>query len=274
MARSIKVTEGNKQVFDIKFDAQGTGDNPVKLLVTVDGATDNASFKVYSANGDWFSYEVERTYNDINKKDVVQIVLRVRRNLSTDVRLGTLVVEHNCADIKHYITLEQAGIIYLLEETSTNNNWVFQMTPKLPEEKILSFKATNGTETWYLKEIQQYQTLSDDNFNDLNEEYLGIGWNGKPYQWENDTQWAKMSQVRVPYDGAFKCRIEDGNFYIKSFGKVDLLPTDKSPHMRYFFIFSHSDVNNKNKGLLNDGENTYEIKKLFVFNKDDSTKTF
>lgn len=263
MARSIKVTEGNKQVFDIKFDAQGTGDNPIKLLVTVDGATDNESFKVYSANGDWFSYEVERTYNNVMEKDVVQVVLKVRRNLSTDVRLGTLVVEHNCADIKQYITLEQAGIIYSLEETTTNKNWVFQMTPKSPEEKVLSFKAINGTETWYLKEIQQYQTLSDDKFDDLNEEYLG-----------DVAQFAKMSQVRVPYDGAFKCRVEDGKFYIKSFGKVDLLPKDKTPHMRYFFIFSHSDVNNKNKGMLDDGGNTYEIKKLFVFDKHDSTNTY
>ena len=81
-----------------------------------------------------------------------------------------------------------------------------------------------------------------------------------------------MRQVRVPYDGVFNYRIEGDRLIVKSFGQIDLITkqneVDGNPHMRYFFVLSHIDVNNSNKIALDEKKPNkikYSDRKLFIF---------
>ena len=129
------------------------------------------------------------------------------------------------------------------------------------EEKSVKIKASNGRARWYVKEIQQYQVLKGDGFDDATDEYTG-----------DESQDSLMRQVRVPYDGVFNYRIEGDRLIVKSFGQIDLITkqneVDGNPHMRYFFVLSHIDVNNSNKIALDEKKPNkikYSDRKLFIF---------
>lgn len=256
MIHSLEIIDGghivrDKDTQEVIIDANGTFDLPLSFEVIVDGVRNNLSFEIYSTNGEWFDYEIERNDTSVN------VIVKIRRNLSTDIRLGTLVIEHNCSNIIKYIHFVQNGLEYSLT-ASYDDGWIFSSTPKdLFEEKSITLEATNGRGQWYLKEIQQYQTMSDDNFNDLREEYTN-----------NETQNKRMSQIRVPYDGVFNCRKDGNKFNIKSFGQIDLVPKSNG-HMRYFFVFSHIDVNSSNNSMLDLKGITYEKRMLLVFDRKD-----
>ena len=278
MARSLDIDCNSI----IEFNDKGTENTPFEIVVTVDGQTDNASFTVTTVLGDWFSYTIERMEDASfsHTGGYVKIILRVDKNLSTEDRYGLIEIEHNCANIVKSVEIKQDGVVYsLYSEYEGNeddkNRWKFKSIPeKLYEEKSVNLKAYNGRAKWYVKEIQQYQVVKGDEFDDVTEEYKG-----------DETQDNLMRQVRVPYDGVFNYRIEEAKeeggydrLIVKSFGQIDLITkkndVDGHPHMRYFFVLSHIDVNNTNKMALDekiikmtsDEEKfKYSDRQLFIF---------
>lgn len=267
MARSLTINCDSKIVFNDK----GTENTPFEIIVTVDGQKDNASFTVTTVLGDWFSYTIERMEDDpfSHTEGYVKIILRVDKNLSTEDRYGLIEIEHNCANIVKSVEIKQYGVEYSLTSKYANG-WQFMSIPeKLYEEKIVKLKASNGRAKWYVKEIQQYQVIKGDGFGDATDEYKGL-----------KSQDDLMRQVRVPYDGVFNYRIEEAKegeeedrLIVKSFGQIDLITkkndVDGHPHMRYFFVLSHIDVNNSNKMVLDEKGIKYSDKKLFIFDGDE-----
>lgn len=269
MARSLTINCDSEIVFNDK----GTENTPFEIVVTVDGQTDNASFTVTTVLGDWFSYTIERMEDASfsHTGGYVKIILRVDKNLSTEDRYGLIEIEHNCANIVKSVEIKQDGVEYsLISEYEGNEDdkdrWQFKSIPEeLYEEKSVKLKASNGRARWYVKEIQQYQVLKGDGFDDTKYEY-------------NDpkSQDSLMRQVRVPYDGVFNYRIEEAKegeewdrLIVKSFGQIDLITkqneVDGNSHMRYFFVLSHIDVNNSNKVALDEKGIKYSDRKLFIF---------
>ena len=267
MARSLTINCDSKIVFNDK----GTENTPFEIIVTVDGQKDNASFTVTTVLGDWFSYTIERMEDDSlsHTGGYVKIILRVDKNLSTEDRYGLIEIEHNCANIIKSVEIKQYGVEYSLTSKYANG-WQFMSIPeKLYEEKIVKLKASNGRAKWYVKEIQQYQVIKGDGFGDATDEYKGL-----------KSQDDLMRQVRVPYDGIFNYRIEEAKegeeedrLIVKSFGQIDLITkkndVDGHPHMRYFFVLSHIDVNNSNKMVLDEKGIKYSDRKLFIFDGDE-----
>lgn len=267
MARSLTINCDSK----IEFNDKGTENTPFEIIVTVDGQKDNASFTVTTVLGDWFSYTIERMEDASfsHTGGYVKIILRVDKNLSTEDRYGLIEIEHNCANIIKSVEIKQDGVEYSLTSKYANG-WQFMSIPeKLYEEKIVKLKASNGRAKWYVKEIQQYQVIKGDEFDDVTDEYKG-----------QESQDNSMRQVRVPYDGVFNYRIEEAKedekedrLIVKSFGQIDLITkkndVDGHPHMRYFFVLSHIDVNNTNKMALDEKGIKYSDRKLFIFDGDE-----
>ena len=267
MARSLDINCNSI----IEFNDKGTENTPFEIVVTVDGQTDNASFTVTTVLGDWFSYTIERMEDASfsHTGGYVKIILRVDKNLSTEDRYGLIEIEHNCANIIKSVEIKQYGVEYSLTSKYANG-WQFMSIPeKLYEEKIVKLKASNGRAKWYVKEIQQYQVIKGDGFGDATDEYKGL-----------KSQDDLMRQVRVPYDGIFNYRIEEAKegeeedrLIVKSFGQIDLITkkndVDGHPHMRYFFVLSHIDVNNSNKMVLDEKGIKYSDRKLFIFDGDE-----
>ena len=267
MARSLTINCDSK----IEFNDKGTENTPFEIIVTVDGQKDNASFTVTTVLGDWFSYTIERMEDASfsHTEGYVKIILRVDKNLSTEDRYGLIEIEHNCANIIKSVEIKQYGVEYSLTSKYANG-WQFMSIPeKLYEEKIVKLKASNGRAKWYVKEIQQYQVIKGDGFGDATDEYKGL-----------KSQDDLMKQVRVPYDGVFNYRIEEAKegeeedrLIVKSFGQIDLITkkndVDGHPHMRYFFVLSHIDVNNSNKMVLDEKGIKYSDRKLFIFDGDE-----
>ena len=267
MARSLDIDCNSI----IEFNDKGTETTPFEIVVTVDGQTDNASFTVTTVLGDWFSYTIERMEDASfsHTEGYVKIILRVDKNLSTEDRYGLIEIEHNCANIIKSVEIKQYGVEYSLTSKYANG-WQFMSIPeKLYEEKIVKLKASNGRAKWYVKEIQQYQVIKGDGFGDATDEYKGL-----------KSQDDLMRQVRVPYDGVFNYRIEEAKegeeedrLIVKSFGQIDLITkkndVDGHPHMRYFFVLSHIDVNNSNKMVLDEKGIKYSDRKLFIFDGDE-----
>lgn len=273
MARSLTINCNSIIEFNDKGVEKTTETTPFEIVVTVDGQTDNASFTVTTVLGDWFSYTIERMEDASfsHTGGYVKIILRVDKNLSTEDRYGLIEIEHNCANIVKSVEIKQDGVVYSLYSKyegneDDNNRWKFKSIPeKLYEEKSVNLKAYNGRAKWYVKEIQQYQVVKGDEFDDVTEEYKG-----------DETQDNLMRQVRVPYDGVFNYRIEEAKegeewdrLIVKSFGQIDLITkqneVDGNPHMRYFFVLSHIDVNNSNKVALDEKGIKYSDRKLFIF---------
>lgn len=269
MARSLTINCDSK----IEFNDKGTENTPFEIIVTVDGQKDNASFTVTTVLGDWFSYTIERMEDASfsHTGGYVKIILRVDKNLSTEDRYGLIEIEHNCANIIKSVEIKQDGVKYSLY-SEYEDGWQFKSIPEeLYEEKSVNLKAYNGRAKWYVKEIQQYQVVKGDEFDDVTEEYKG-----------QKSQDNLMRQVRVPYDGVFNYRIEEAKeegrydrLIVKSFGQIDLITkkndVDGHPHMRYFFVLSHIDVNNTNKMALDEKPNKikYSDRKLFIFDGDE-----
>lgn len=267
MARSLTINCDSI----IEFNDKGTENTPFEIVVTVDGQKDNASFTVTTVLGDWFSYTIERMEDASfsHTGGYVKIILRVDKNLSTEDRYGLIEIEHNCANIIKSVEIKQYGVEYSLTSKYANG-WQFMSIPeKLYEEKIVKLKASNGRAKWYVKEIQQYQVIKGDEFDDVTDEYKG-----------QESQDNSMRQVRVPYDGVFNYRIEEAKedekedrLIVKSFGQIDLITkkndVDGHPHMRYFFVLSHIDVNNTNKMVLDEKGIKYSDRKLFIFDGDE-----
>lgn len=267
MARSLTINCDSK----IEFNDKGTENTPFEIIVTVDGQKDNASFTVTTVLGDWFSYTIERMEDASfsHTGGYVKIILRVDKNLSTEDRYGLIEIEHNCANIIKSVEIKQDGVKYELTSVY-ENGWQFMSIPeKLYEEKSVKLKASNGRAKWYVKEIQQYQVIKGDEFDDVTDEYKG-----------QESQDNSMRQVRVPYDGVFNYRIEEAKedekedrLIVKSFGQIDLITkkndVDGHPHMRYFFVLSHIDVNNSNKMVLDEKGIKYSDRKLFIFDGDE-----
>lgn len=267
MARSLTINCDSK----IEFNDKGTENTPFEIIVTVDGQKDNASFTVTTVLGDWFSYTIERMEDASfsHTGGYVKIILRVDKNLSTEDRYGLIEIEHNCANIIKSVEIKQDGVKYELTSVY-ENGWQFMSIPeKLYEEKSVKLKASNGRAKWYVKEIQQYQVIKGDEFDDVTDEYKG-----------QESQDNSMRQVRVPYDGVFNYRIEEAKedekedrLIVKSFGQIDLITkkndVDGHPHMRYFFVLSHIDVNNTNKMALDEKGIKYSDRKLFIFDGDE-----
>lgn len=271
MARSLKIDCDSIIEFDDKGVEKTTKKTPFEIVVTVDGQTDNASFTVTPVLGDWFTYTIERLEDASfsHTGGYVKIILRVTKNLSTEDRFGLIEIEHNCANIVETVEIKQDGVEYSLT-SEYMDGWQFKSIPtELYEEKSVKLKASNGRARWYVKEIQQYQVIKGDGFGDATDEYKGL-----------PSQDDLMRQVRVPYDGVFNYRIErakegeEGDrLIIKSFGQIDLITkqneVDGHPHMRYFFVLSHIDVNNSNKLALDEKEIKYSDRKLFIFDGDE-----
>lgn len=271
MARSLKIDCDSIIEFDDKGVEKTTQKTPFEIVVTVDGQTDNASFTVTPVLGDWFTYTIERMEDASfsHTGGYVKIILRVTKNLSTEDRFGMIEIEHNCANIVETVEIKQDGVEYSLT-SEYMDGWQFKSIPtELYEEKSVKLKASNGRARWYVKEIQQYQVIKGDGFGDATDEYKGL-----------PSQDDLMRQVRVPYDGVFNYRIErakegeDGDrLIIKSFGQIDLITkqneVDGHPHMRYFFVLSHIDVNNSNKLALDEKKIKYSDRKLFIFDGDE-----
>ena len=271
MARSLKIDCDSIIEFDDKGVEKTTKKTPFEIIVTVDGQKDNASFTVTTVLGDWFSYTIERMEDASfsHTGGYVKIILRVDKNLSTEDRYGLIEIEHNCANIIKSVEIKQYGVEYSLTSKYANG-WQFMSIPEeLYEEKIVKLKASNGRAKWYVKEIQQYQVVKGDEFDDVTDEYKG-----------QKSQDNSMRQVRVPYDGVFNYRIEEAKegeeedrLIVKSFGQIDLITkkndVDGHPHMRYFFVLSHIDVNNSNKMVLDEKGIKYSDRKLFIFDGDE-----
>lgn len=271
MARSLKIDCDSIIEFDDKGVEKTTKKTPFEIIVTVDGQKDNASFTVTTVLGDWFSYTIERMEDASfsHTGGYVKIILRVDKNLSTEDRYGLIEIEHNCANIIKSVEIKQYGVEYSLTSKYANG-WQFKSIPEeLYEEKIVKLKASNGRAKWYVKEIQQYQVVKGDEFDDVTDEYKG-----------QKSQDNSMRQVRVPYDGVFNYRIEEAKedekedrLIVKSFGQIDLITkkndVDGHPHMRYFFVLSHIDVNNSNKMVLDEKGIKYSDRKLFIFDGDE-----
>lgn len=271
MARSLKIDCDSIIEFDDKGVEKTTKKTPFEIVVTVDGQTDNASFTVTPVLGDWFTYTIERMEDASfsHTGGYVKIILRVAKNLSTEDRFGVIEIEHNCANIVETVEIKQDGVEYSLT-SEYMDGWQFKSIPtELYEEKSVKLKASNGRARWYVKEIQQYQVIKGDGFGDATDEYTG-----------DESQDNLMRQVRVPYDGVFNYRIErakegeEGDrLIIKSFGQIDLITkqneVDGHPHMRYFFVLSHIDVNNSNKLALDEKKIKYSDRKLFIFDGDE-----
>lgn len=265
MARSLEISKSQIE-FDDKGLEKETKKSNFEITVTVDDQKNNGSFTISSVLGDWFTYTIERFEDSSN--GYVKIIIKVSKNLSTEDRHGLIKIEHNCANIIKYIEIVQDGVKYSLTSEYTNG-WQFKSIPdELYEEKIVELKATNGRGRWYVKEVQQYQVTKGDSFGDATIEYKGL-----------ETQDELMRQTRVPYDGVFNYRIERGidteadKLIIRSFGQIDLITKqneiDGHPHMRYFFVLSHCDVNNLNKTALEEKGIKFSDRKLFIFDGDD-----
>lgn len=240
------------------------------ISVIVDNITDNASFTLNALNEGWFSCSTERY------KNRVIIKVAVDKNNSTQERYGTIEVRHNCAKISNTISITQCGVEYEIKMGDDIENPHYQVFKTIPsndnifEEKRIPITAIGGSNKWYVKGIYQYQVCESDGFSE--ETYVGLS-----------EQEKNMVQNRTNYDGVFKYYIENNTLVIRSYGQIDLTNKSQSikedgtkPHMRYFFIISHRDVNGKNKIYLDEKDEyakqtkRYEDKILCLFDGDDN----
>ena len=259
MARSL-VIEAEK----IEIGIEGTGSTPINIGVTVDGDKTNSSFTVSTFNDYWFTYSIDRI------KSNVYIVVKIKKNFTTQERYGSITVKHNCANIYKTIEISQNAVEYEVKNNTTHYH-SFKSVPQDSngnlqkyEEFTVNLEALNGRGKWYVKDIKQYQVSQNDRFDDS----------------KYDDELAQdnvMIQTQTSYDDVFEYHIDGNDLIVRSYGQIDLtnsikaLTNESKPHMRYFFIISHSDVNNSNKLPMDEKENyqnqikRYEDKILFVF---------
>lgn len=232
--------------------------------VKVDGEIDNNSFTLSSYNNNWAKYSSKR---DGDGRVFVKVI--IPKNLIPQEREATINVLHKssskCSDT---ITVQQEGIKYLLKNESNCHYHAFKSMPPLAnmfEEKRIKLNAYNGRGLWRVKQVRQYQALGSDSFND------------KAYNGENIDEFENRNgvmQTYTTYDNAFNYYIKNNELVVRSYGQIDLtknIQSDGSPHMRYFFVVTHCDVDNENKTYLDeilDKNEQYEDNILFVFDGD------
>lgn len=252
MVRSI-LLNGNDDDYNVTVGIDGGTEY---IAVAVDGATDNASFTATSYDiGGWFTFSIERMNNNIYLKIIIQ------KNLSTKERHGSIIIQHNSSKISKYITISQKAVEY--EINVAEHYYAFNSIPPIDnnvyasyEEKRINISASNGRGKWRVKEIKQYQTSTLDTFTD--EIYSG-----------STLQDDEMIQTRTTYDGVFNYYIDGNDLVVRSYGQTDLTPDNS--HMRYFFVITHSDIDNENRLYLDELDDyqeetkKYEDKILFVF---------
>lgn len=258
MARSLEIDKEN-----ISIGIEGTQNSPIKIKVTVDGENTNSSFTVSAFNDYWFTYSIERSESN------VYIVVNIKKNLTTQERYGSITIKHNCANISKTIDISQKAVEYEIKNKTTHYH-SFKSVPKDSngdlcryEEFKVELDASYGRSKWYVKDIKQYQVSQNDSFDDST--YV-----------DKISQDNSMIQTQTSYDGAFNYSIDGNYLVVRSYGQIDLTNSikvlnDGKPHMRYFFIISHSDVNNSNKIPMDEKDayknqtKRYEDKILFVF---------
>ena len=252
MARSLEI-----DIKKIEIGIDGTVNNPINIGVTVDGDTTNSSFTVSAFNDYWFTYSIDRINSNI------YIVVKIKKNLTTRERYGSITLVHNCANISKTIEISQAAVEYEVKNKTTHYH-SFKSVPQDSncnlqkyEEFTVNIEALNGRGKWYVKDIKQYQVGQNDSFDDSKYD-------------DEIAQDNAMIQTQTSYDNVFDYKIDGNNLIVRSYGQIDLTNAIKT-HMRYFFIISHSDVNNLNKLPMDEKEDyqeqtkRYEDKILFVF---------
>ena len=252
MARSLEI-----DIKKIEIGIDGTGNSPINIGVTVDGDTTNSSFTVSAFNDYWFTYSIDR--NNSN----TYLVVKIKKNLTTQERYGSITLTHNCANISKTIEISQAAVEYEVKNNTTHYH-SFKSVPQDSkgnlqkyEEFTVNLEALNGRGRWYVKDIKQYQVSQNDSFDDSKYD-------------DEIAQDNAMIQTQTSYDNVFGYKIDGNNLIVRSYGQIDLTNAIKT-HMRYFFIISHSDVNNLNKLPMDEKEDyqeqtkRYEDKILFVF---------
>ena len=252
MARSLEI-----DTKEINVGIDGTGNSPINIGVTVDGDTTNSSFTVSAFNDYWFTYSIDRI------KSNVYIVVKIKKNLTTRERYGSITLTHNCANISKTIEISQDAVEYEVKNGTTHYH-SFKSVPSVGnyEEYSIRLEALNGRGKWYVKDIKQYQVSQNDEFKDSD------------YK-DEIAQDNAMIQTQTSYDNVFDYKVNGNYLTVRSYGQIDLTNAIKAtkgkPHMRYFFIISHSDVNNLNKIAMDEKDayqsqtKRYEDKILFVF---------
>lgn len=260
MARSLEIDRE-----EIQVGIEGSENSPIYIGVTVDGDKTNSSFTVSAFNDYWFTYSIDRVQSN------VYVVVNIKKNFTTQERYGSITIKHNCANISKTIEISQSAVEYEVQNKTTHYH-SFMSVPRINrddensellkyEEFRVNLEALNGRRKWYVKDIKQYQVSQNDNFDDST--YI-----------DNVDQDAEMIQTQTTYDNVFNYTIDGNDLVVRSYGQIDLTNAIKGngkPHMRYFFIISHSDVNNSNKIPMDEKEyykdqtKRYEDKILFVF---------
>lgn len=223
---------------------------PYEIIVYVDGETDNSSFTV-ERFGDWFKYKIERVLiNDGDEyKHYVKVLLYAKENLDTSEKLGELIITHKVENISFHIDLKQEPTVYTID-VRYETDGKFKIVPdngETYEEKILNVTANGGSRKWFVKDVEQYEVHSLED------------WEGEKNGYEI-TEDDRDGEMPVEFDKALEYRadVENGKLYVRSYGRVDL----SQYHMRYYFRICHCDVDNKNV-KYNTGSS--EVSQLFIF---------
>lgn len=259
MARSLIIDKE-----EIHVGIEGTEKSPKYISVEVDGDKSNSSFTVSAFNDYWFTYSIDRV------ESKVYVVVNIKKNFTTQERYGSITIKHNCANISKTVEISQDAVEYEIKNKTHYHS--FMSVPRVNqndknsdlckyEEFRVSIEALNGRGKWYVKDIKQYQVSQNDTFDDS--KYI-----------DDLDQDAEMIQTQTTYDNVFDYTIDGNDLVVRSYGQIDLTNAIKGngkPHMRYFFIISHSDVNNSNKipmdekTVYKNQTKRYEDKILFVF---------
>lgn len=250
----------------ITIPCKGTVDSdgkikPYEIFVEVDEQTYNNSFNIETYNP-WFKYWTERIVDGDNSYSVIYI--QAKENLDTQSRYGTLTIHHNVIPISIEIDITQLPTVYTLD-AQYDTDGIFNSFPTKDkesvhyEEKNVTVTTQGGSRKWFIKDIMQY-----------------IAYNGVDGEATKTLQYMPLenrgtdNEIKVSYDGAFKYLIEGDKLTVRSFGKVDLLASDR--HMRYYFRLCHKDINNINK-QYNDttADKDYQRDILFIFDNNSTT---
>lgn len=233
---------------------------PYEIFVEVDGQKDNNSFH-FDVYNQWFKYWTERIeYGD---KSYIIVYIQASENLDTQSRYGILTIKHNVIPISIDIELTQRPTIYTLD-AEYDSNGIFNSFPSKDnnsvqyEEKKVKITAQGGSQKWFIKDIRQYIA-----YNEVEGEAT------KSVQYMPIENRGEGKEINVSYDGAFKYTINGDELIVRSFGKVDLLASDR--HMRYYFRICHKDINNVNR-QYNDTEANQDYQRdiLFIFDSNSS----
>lgn len=261
----VEVCSGSGSL-SITIPCKGTVDSdgkvkPYEIFVEVDEQTYNNSFHIETYNP-WFKYWTERIIDGDKSYSVIYI--QAKENLDTQSRYGTLTIYHNVIPISIILDITQLPTVYTLD-AQYKTDGIFNSFPTKDkdsvqyEEKEVVVTTQGGSRKWFIKDIMQYIA------------YNGVdGEATKSLQYMPTENRGTDNEIKVSYDGAFKYLIQGDKLTVRSFGKVDLLASDR--HMRYYFRICHKDINNINRQYNNtDADKDYQRDILFIFDNNSST---